>query len=45
VVKKTLKTSEQFMSWQRSVLDIIEYKTEELPLDSVGSVFRLFCYE
>ena len=33
VLKKTTKTSEQFMSWQRSVLDIIEYKTEELPLE------------
>jgi len=25
VMKKSRKTSEQFMSWQRSVMDIIEY--------------------
>lgn len=25
VVKKSRKTSEQFMSWQRSVMDSIEY--------------------
>jgi hypothetical protein len=45
VVKKTTETSEQFMSWQRSMLDIIEYKTEELPLESVGSGLRLLSYE
>jgi hypothetical protein len=45
VVKKTTKTSEQFMFWQRSVLDITEYKTEELPLESVGSDLRLLSYE
>jgi hypothetical protein len=31
VVTKTTETSEQFMSWQRPVLDIIDCKTEELP--------------
>jgi trehalose-6-phosphatase len=45
VLKKTTKTSDQFMSWQRSVLDIIEYKTEELPLESFGSDLRLLSYE
>jgi len=45
VVKKTTKTSEHFMPCQRYVLDIIEYKTEELPLESVGSGLRLLSHE
>jgi hypothetical protein len=45
VVKKTTKTPEQFMFWQRSVLDITEYKTEELPVESVGSDLRLLSCE
>jgi hypothetical protein len=45
VVKKTTKTLEQFMSWQRSVLEISEYKTEKLSLESVGLLLRLLSYK